>query len=74
MNPLHTFPPYLPKIHFNITFPYLRRSSEWSLSFGFSDSYFVFISHVSYSYSMPCRFHPPCFDHPSNIWSSVQVM
>jgi hypothetical protein len=37
MNPVHTFPPYFPKIHSNIIFPSTPRSSERSLSFRFSD-------------------------------------
>jgi hypothetical protein len=30
MNPVHNFPPYFPKIHYNITIPYTPRSSYWS--------------------------------------------
>jgi len=29
MHPVHTFPPYFPKIHSNIIFPSTPRSSEW---------------------------------------------
>jgi hypothetical protein len=29
MNPIHTFPPYFPKIHSNVIFPSTPRSSEW---------------------------------------------
>jgi hypothetical protein len=29
MNPVHTFPPFFPKIHSNIIFPSTARSSEW---------------------------------------------
>jgi hypothetical protein len=32
MHPVHTFPPYSPKICSNIIFPSTPRSSEWSLS------------------------------------------
>jgi len=41
MNPVHTFPPYFPKVHSNIMFPCTSRSSERSLSFRFSDQNFV---------------------------------
>jgi len=34
--PVHTTPPYLPKIHSNIILPFKPRSSEWSLAFRFS--------------------------------------
>jgi hypothetical protein len=37
MNPVHTFPPYSPKIHSDIIFPFTPRSSEWSLVIRFSD-------------------------------------
>jgi hypothetical protein len=35
MHPLHTLPPYFPKIHSNITFPSTSRSSDLSLPFSF---------------------------------------
>jgi hypothetical protein len=41
MNPALTFPPYFPKIHSNIIFPYTPASSEWSLPFRASDQNFV---------------------------------
>jgi hypothetical protein len=43
-NPVHTFPPYFPKIHFNIIFLSTFRSSTWSLPFRFSDQNFIRIS------------------------------
>jgi hypothetical protein len=42
MNPVHTFPPYLPKIHSNIIFPSMLRSFEWSLP---SDGYTNYIKY-----------------------------
>jgi hypothetical protein len=33
MNPIHSFYPYFPKIHFNIILPSTPRSSQWPLSF-----------------------------------------
>jgi len=41
MNPVHNFPPYFPKIHSNIIFPYTSISSKWSLSFTFSNQKLV---------------------------------
>jgi hypothetical protein len=35
MHLAHTFPPYIPKIHFNIILPYTPRYSEWSLPLRF---------------------------------------
>jgi hypothetical protein len=37
MNPVHTFPRYFPNIHSNIILPSTPLSSEWSLSFRFSN-------------------------------------
>jgi hypothetical protein len=33
INPIHTIPSYLSKIHFNIVHPPTSRSSQWSLTF-----------------------------------------
>jgi hypothetical protein len=35
MHPIHTFPPYIPKIHSNIILPSVPRSSEWPSPSGF---------------------------------------
>jgi len=37
MNPVNIFPPYFSKIHSNIIFPSMPRSSKWSLPFRLSD-------------------------------------
>jgi len=42
MNPIHTFPPYFPKIHSHIILPSLPRSSEWSLPFRFSENFYSY--------------------------------
>jgi hypothetical protein len=42
-------PPYFSEIHYNIILPSTPRSSEWSLSFGFSYQDFVYISHLSHA-------------------------
>jgi hypothetical protein len=41
MHPVHTFPPYFPKIHFNIIFPSMPKSSTRSFPFRFNDKKFV---------------------------------
>jgi hypothetical protein len=69
MHPVNTFPPYFRKIHSNIILPTMSRSSEWYILFRFSNQHFVCVSCYM---SRPC--HPPWFDHPNNIWWSVQVM
>jgi hypothetical protein len=40
------FKHYFPKIHFNIILPCTPRSSEWSLSFGLSNTNFVLMSQL----------------------------
>jgi len=48
MHPVHTFPPYFPKIHSNISLPSIPRFSKLSLPFTFTNRYFVcsFISSI----------------------------
>jgi hypothetical protein len=51
MNPVNIFPFYASTTHLNFILPSMPRSSEWSLSFVFSDKNFVCIplfSHGSY--------------------------
>jgi hypothetical protein len=36
VHPVHNFLPYFPKIHYDILFPSVSRSSEWSVPFKFS--------------------------------------
>jgi len=52
MYSVHTFPPYVRKIHSNIIFLSMPRSSEWSLSFWILNQNFVHISHLSHAYYM----------------------
>jgi hypothetical protein len=59
MNPVHSFLPYLPNIHFNIIFPSTCRSSPWSLLFTFLDQNFVFISDLSHACYVPGLSHLP---------------
>jgi hypothetical protein len=72
MNPLHTLPHYFPKVHSDITFPPMSRSSEWSLPFRFLDQNFVRVSHL-HACCMPRPPYPPWFHHLNNIWWSVWV-
>jgi hypothetical protein len=70
-NPLHTFPPYFPKIHTNIILP----STPWSSELSSPD----FPPKVLYAFRicacyMSLQSHPPWFNHPNNIWWSLQVM
>jgi hypothetical protein len=39
INPIHTIPPYLSKIHYNIVHPPMSWSSQWSLTFWLSHLY-----------------------------------
>jgi hypothetical protein len=57
-----------------ILFSHLHRSlPSGLLPFSFSDK-FLCISHLSHVFPMLHLSHPPWFDHPYNIWQSVQVM
>jgi len=58
-NPTHTFPPYFPNIQSNISFPSMLTSSEWLLSFRFSEQNYVYISHLSRTCDMLRPSHPP---------------
>jgi len=73
MNPVHTFPPYLPKIQSSIIHTFKPRSSAWYLPFGFSDQNFVCISHLSHASYVPCPSQLPWLDYFKMLWS-VQVM
>jgi hypothetical protein len=71
MHPVHTFPPYFPKIQSNIILPSTPRPSEWSLLFRLTNKNCVWISLLSHVCYMPLPSHSPWFDHPNNIWWSV---
>jgi hypothetical protein len=43
INPSHTIPSYLSKIHFNIVHPPMSWSSQWSLTFWLSHQYLICI-------------------------------
>jgi hypothetical protein len=62
MNPIHSFKPYLPKIHFNI----ILRSSLVLPS-----SLFVLISRLSHACYVPHPPHPHWFDQVEPVWDST---
>jgi hypothetical protein len=49
-------------------------SSEWSLTFRFSNQNTVCISHPSSACYMPSPSHPPLFYHHNNIWGSTHAV
>jgi hypothetical protein len=70
-NPVHTFLPYFPKIHFNIIIPPTTWSIEWFLPFRFSRPKFCMISHSSHACHMVRPSHPP---NTNYIRCRVQAM
>jgi len=69
MNPVHIFPLYFPNIQARflrriiMAFQSMRRSSELSLPFRFSNQNSECISHLSHVCYMPRPSHPPWFHH-----------
>jgi hypothetical protein len=57
-NPVHTFPSYFPKTHFNIILTTTPRSSEWSLPFRFLDQN-LYTFHTSPMRATFSASHPP---------------
>jgi hypothetical protein len=56
MNRVHILPPYFLRIHFNIIFPSVPRSSEWFISFGLFRKFVVSLHlHSSYYMVLPSR-------------------
>jgi len=70
IHPVHTFPPYFPKIQYIVIFPSAPRSSEWSLYSRFCDQNVFLISHAFYM-SRPSD--TPWLDHCNCSWWSVQL-
>jgi hypothetical protein len=71
MHPVHTFSVYFFKIRSNIILPPTPWSSEWSLSFRFSDQNFVCVCLLSHAYYVPYQSSPPP-PPPSSSSSSKQ--
>jgi len=61
MQPVHTFPPFFLKVHFNIIFPSTAGPSKLSLPFRISNQNIICLSYLSYACYMPRTFHPPWY-------------
>jgi len=55
MNPVHILPSYFFQTHYNIIFPFILRSSEWSLLFRFSDKNSKCVSHLPMHATCPAH-------------------
>jgi hypothetical protein len=84
MNPVHTFPPYFPKIHSNIILISTSRSYKWSLAFRILNQNIVCISQLSHPCYIPCSchllalitlivFHQACKLQSSSLCSLLQL-
>ena len=67
INAFHASPTHFLKTGFNIIFPYMPRSSKWSLSFVSHQQNSICTSRVSHAYHMPRPPHSR-FDHPNISW------
>jgi len=65
---VHNFPSCLLKIHCNIFFPSIRRSSKWSLPFGLSYQNHVCIDFLSHTCHKTRPSHYFWFYHQNGIW------
>jgi hypothetical protein len=74
INPIHTIPSYLSKIHFHIVHPLTSWPSQWSLSLWFSHQYPIYISLPPNSCYLPYPSHTPLLDHSNYTCRTVQVM
>jgi hypothetical protein len=70
IDPVHTTPSYLSKIHFNIIHPHTSWSSLY-LCFCLSHQYPRCIPLLSHSCYMPCPSHPPWLFHSNYIWQNT---
>jgi hypothetical protein len=74
MNPIHTIPSYLSKIHFNIVHPPTSWSSKWSPSFRLPHQHHICIPTLPNLCYVPCPSHPPWLEYSNYTWRRVQVM
>jgi len=74
MNPFHTFPSCLPKIHSNIVLPPTPISSEWSFPSCFPNKTLYAFLVLSMRATSLVYFILHDFDHPNSIWWNVQVV
>jgi len=70
MNPVHNFPPYFHKIHSNIIFLFMSRSSSGLFPSGFPTLNLIFISHIFHACYKPLPSHPPWLNQNYKLWSS----
>jgi hypothetical protein len=73
INPIHTIPFYLSKIHFNIVHPPTSWSSQWSLSLWFHNN-ILYAFLLNHSFYMPRPSHLSWLDQSNYTWRRVQVM
>jgi len=66
MNPVHTFPPYFPKIHSDVILPSIPGFSNWSLPFWFPNQNTVCTSHLPHACYLPRQSYTSLFYHPNN--------
>jgi len=69
MHPVHIFPPYFPKIRYNIILPSTPRSSAWSFLFTFPNRNIACIYNLSHPCYVPRPYHPRWIDRPNIRWS-----
>jgi hypothetical protein len=74
INPVHTTPSFLPKIHFNIIHPPMSWSFQWCLSFWLSHQYPICSTLRPQLCYMPCPSDPSWLDRSNYTWRRVQVM
>jgi hypothetical protein len=74
INPVHASTSHFLKIHLNIIFPSMFRSSKWSISLMFPHQNPVYISPLAQTCYMPRPSHSSRFDHPNNIGWGVQII
>jgi len=73
INPVHNLPLYFYKNHSSIIFPSTPRSSEWPLTFRYSDQNFVRFSYLSPACYMPHPSHPLWSGKLNKTWWSIAV-
>jgi hypothetical protein len=73
-NPVRPIDTYLPKVHINVIFSLVPRSSQWSLTFGTPNQNPVNTSPLPHACHMSRPPRPPWFNHPNNIQWRIQAV